>query len=130
MINLSLNRKSKTDDSFLGELLLADQFLCYTLENLELSIPDGVFEVKMQWSDHFQRNIPHLQNVPNREAIEIHPGNTAEDFKGCIGVGYIQGCDDIEDSRRASDDLNAMLQEAQDTGSRITITINNINSTT
>ncbi|MDA8155582.1 MAG: DUF5675 family protein [Actinomycetota bacterium] len=50
-------------------------------------IPAGVYQVQMQFSPHFQRTLPHVLNVPGREAVEMHAGNTIRDIKGCIALG-------------------------------------------
>lgn len=125
----------------MGELLIGATHFCYTLEPVYrevadkpvnewkidgcTAIPHGTYEVKMQYSQHFQRNVPHLQNVPGFEAVEIHPGNTFEDSRGCILVGYVDGEDNIGQSRKASDDLNSMIQHSCNQGEKVTITLNN-----
>lgn len=127
MISLTLNRQTATDTSIIGHLFNGGELFAYSLENKEKAILSGVYEVKMQYSPRFERNIPHLQNVPHRTAIEIHPGNTFNDSQGCILVGYKLNDDNtISESRDASDDLNKILQAEQDAGGRITITINDI----
>jgi hypothetical protein len=50
-------------------------------------IPAGTYPVKKIYSMRFKRNVFLLSNVPNRDAVEIHVGNTVKDIQGCILVG-------------------------------------------
>lgn len=49
-------------------------------------IPEGEYDLKRKTSPHFGESFEVL-NVPNRTDILIHPANTIEDLKGCIGLG-------------------------------------------
>lgn len=49
-------------------------------------IPTGEYDIEMQWSEHFQEDMPHLQNVPHRTDILIHGAATPANVIGCIGV--------------------------------------------
>lgn len=49
-------------------------------------IPEGEYDLKRKNSPHFGESFEVL-NVPNRTDILIHPANTIEDLKGCIGLG-------------------------------------------
>lgn len=59
----------------------------YTVEPTEAKIPEGNYLVEMKFSQKFKWERPRLKDVPGREAILIHEGNTAADTKGCILVG-------------------------------------------
>jgi len=103
----------------LGMLILFDEnenniFNCDTLElpdnnnqhNISC-IPNGTYQVvKVQSSFHIRE--PHfiIMNVPNREGIAIHVGNSAHDTKGCILVGTIN---DIVDDDNYARLLNSRL---------------------
>lgn len=50
-------------------------------------IPHGHYQVKMLQSKRFARMLPHILNVPDFSAIEIHTGNTPTDTHGCVLVG-------------------------------------------
>lgn len=45
----------------------------------------------IRWSDRFQKPMPHVENVPNRTAIEVHNGNYARNTDGCCLVGQDYG---------------------------------------
>lgn len=104
---LLLTRHIFTDKSTIGELKWkGGEFECHTLEDTcrrdknndgrlqseekifgETAIPAGRYEIKMEWSEHYKRKMPFLQNVPYFQGIMIHWGNWAKDTKGCILVG-------------------------------------------
>jgi hypothetical protein len=90
--------------------------LCWTLEDVirevpgqpvenwkifgETAIPSGTYQALLNFSQHFQRDLPELLNVPGYAGVRIHGGNTAVDTEGCILVALnhpttdtIQGSD-------------------------------------
>jgi hypothetical protein len=95
-VELRLTRKEFTDRSTIGELHVNGVFECFTLEDTvrpvkikgETAIPEGRYEVVVNFSERFQRPLPLLLNVPNFEGVRIHPGNTDKDTEGCILVGW------------------------------------------
>jgi hypothetical protein len=77
----------------LGKLYAGD-FILHTLEDawkenarMVSCIPPGTYRVVLAWSDRYQRIMPRLREVPGRDNILIHSGNTHEDTTGCILVG-------------------------------------------
>lgn len=71
---------------------------CWTLEpRLDQSqgkpyaIPDGFYFYMVDHSQHFDRNVIRVENVPGFDAIEVHPGNFPSDTHGCTLVGKTQG---------------------------------------
>ena len=76
-----------------GTLSFGDQTL-FTLEKPWNSnqrgiscIPEGEYPCIIAPSEHFQRLMPHLLNVPDRDGILIHPANYVSQLEGCIAVG-------------------------------------------
>jgi len=65
------------------------------------AIPAGKYRVILDFSQRFQRELPHLLDVPCFQGIRIHAGNTAADTEGCILVGLQRGPDAIYQSRDA-----------------------------
>ena len=122
-MNLILTRKTFTAKSTIGELRTEDdRLLCFTLEDVvrpdgqkiygETAIPEGLFEVIIDWSNRFKRRMLHLLGVPSFEGIRIHAGNCAEDTHGCILVGMTKEEDRIINSRVALDSVFSLIEAA------------------
>lgn len=56
-------------------------------ERMVSCIPAGNYGVIISYSNQFGKKLPILLNVPDREGIRIHAGNTTADTTGCILVG-------------------------------------------
>jgi uncharacterized protein DUF5675 len=116
--SMILNRTDFTDKSTIGDLFLDGNWQCFTLElpcrnpnGGKICIPEGKYELLMQWSTRFGMDTPHLQNVPDRTFIEIHPGNKPEDTEGCILLGQSKDVDWVSNSRAAYQALIPFLDE-------------------
>lgn len=115
---LTINRVIFTDKSTIGDVLLDGAFQCYSLElsarvkeGIKNCIPPGRYEILMQYSSRFKMETPHLQNVPGRTFIEIHPGNKPADTEGCILLGQTKDVDWVGSSRAAYAALIPKLEE-------------------
>ena len=96
-----LVREQFTPQSCLGRLLINDTFECFTLEDVDrhledgisikvpkqTAIPRGTYEITIDFSERFKRRMPHLLAVPKFTGIRIHSGNTVADTEGCILLG-------------------------------------------
>lgn len=129
---LSLLRNRYTDQSTTGTLLINDEFFCWTLEDRdhdgpkipgETCIPAGVYKVVIDWSNRFQRQMPHILDVPDFEGIRIHAGNTDKDTAGCVLVGYSRAQDFVGDSRHAFNDLFEHMDVAIHLGEPVYINV-------
>ena len=113
MINLLLIRDTFTEESTIGELFLNGERICDTLENPYLDnqrniscIPEGNYDVRLRLPrESATRDYLHLlvQDVPNRDWILFHRGNTAKDTRGCILVGLGSQQDVVSNSTLAMD---------------------------
>jgi Family of unknown function (DUF5675) len=56
--------------------------------------------------------MPLLKDVPGRNYIEIHFGNTPGASEGCILIGKTKGRDEIFFTRAAFDELFPLIQNA------------------
>lgn len=141
-MKLRLERLWPKKDYTVGRLYVDDRLFCNTLEDRivdknkngvfdgdekkvygESAIPYGTYKIIYNWSPKFGRNLPRLLNVPHFEGILIHPGNTAADSAGCILVGKNTEVGRLTNSRYISDELNKLIDEAQQKGGTITIEI-------
>lgn len=102
MRTATLSRLSTGDDGTFGELETDDGFKCFTVElpwkdNLadRSCVPAGVYSCNWRYSPKHECNLYHVDNVPGRSSVEIHPANWGgdktqgkrSDLLGCIGVG-------------------------------------------
>jgi hypothetical protein len=89
----------------------------------ETAIPYGTYDIVVDYSPKFKRELPRLQNVKHFEGILIHRGNTAEDSAGCILVGENKVKGKVINSTPYEKELVRILKEAQDRKEPITIKI-------
>lgn len=108
-MQLELTRFERNEESVIGRLTLDGAFECFTLENAQLLIDLGTYKVVEFNSPRFKHTVPLLLNVPNRAAIEIHVGNKAANFRGCIGVGTTYAPNWIANSQHAFTQLMSKL---------------------
>ena len=112
-INLLLIRDTYTKKSTMGQLFLNGELFCDTLENVwkdnqrNIScIPAGTYKVRLRPArQSATRDYLHLlvQDVPNRDWVLVHRGNSAKDTSGCILVGKGTQQDIVYNSRLAMD---------------------------
>ena len=96
-VNLLIIRDTFTEVSTIGNLYLDGEWLCDTLELPYIDnqrsiscIPAGQYEVRMRYPrESATRDYIHLlvKDVPERDYILFHIGNSAKDTRGCILVG-------------------------------------------
>ena len=92
----------------------------------ETAIPSGKYKVVIDFSEHFQKQLPHILDVPMFEGIRIHPGNTDLDTEGCLLVGQEwPGGDMIYKSKLAFDALFTKIFNAIGAGQEVTVEIIN-----
>ena len=95
---MKLVRDQYNNDTTTGKLYINDKFICHTLEDTvrplgikvkkHTAIPAGTYEVVVDRSNRFKRDMPRLLNVPQFEGIRIHGGNTHKNTEGCPLVAY------------------------------------------
>lgn len=120
-MNINVIRKIFTENSTIGELFINGELYCYTLElpwkdnQRGIScIPEGTYKVTIDWSNSKKTWLPHVLDVPDRDGVRIHTGNTPEDIEGCILVGQSKGIDTVSNSRKAFGPFFQRLYEAKE----------------
>jgi len=131
-ISLKLVRDTFTDNSTMGELFLNDELFCDTLELPWLDnqrsiscIPEGSYDLRLRLPrESATREYIHLlvKDVPNRDYILFHRGNSAKDTRGCILVGKGTQQDIVHNSTLAMDLLIKEIINLGGENIRLTIT--------
>ena len=113
-MKLYIKRFEYGDSWTIGRLYIDGEYFCYTLEDKyrgdapkvkgNTCIPVGTYQVTIDFSNRFQKDMPHILDVPQFEGIRIHSGNTDKDTEGCILLGETwAGGDFVGQSRAAYD---------------------------
>ena len=99
-MKLLLIRHNFTPEFTDGIMLIDGIFYGYTLEDTvrrpgekiagKTAVPEGQYQVTVEESPRFQKELPRLHDVPEFDGVLIHGGNTADDTHGCILVGSAQ----------------------------------------
>ncbi len=138
-MKIKLVRESFTNKATEGVLYVDDKFECYTLEDVDrdlenggtkvqnmTAIPKGEYEVVVDMSTRFKKEMPRLLNVPQFTGIRIHSGNKSADTDGCILVGTT-ATSEIDDwiggSKDAYNKLFAKIVKAINVGEKVTIQV-------
>ena len=126
-MKLTVKRFEYGTDYTVGRLYIDDVYYCFTLEDKvrqvddrpvsewkvqgHTAIPRGTYDVSINYSEHFGRDMPLLNGVEDYEGVRIHPGNTDKDTEGCILLGQLwNGTDYIGNSKLAFDPFFEKLQ--------------------
>lgn len=96
-MELTLKRVLFSNDGTIGVLINGNRPICLTLERDWLDnakglscIPEGSYLCVL--GDHPKHGTTYeVTNVPGRDAILIHSGNTEADTEGCILIGNQYG---------------------------------------
>ena len=131
-MDLEVRRFEFSAQSTIGGFLIGGGFFCWSLEDPsrdgpkvmgETCIPVGTYTVVLDWSNRFQKQMPHILDVPGFSGIRIHPGNDAADTSGCVLLGFQRAQDQIWDSRLAFDLFMEKFTKAVTDGEKVTIRI-------
>lgn len=129
-MELKLVRIFKGANYTIGRLFVDNEYLCDTMEDTvrdlnkdgdlndigegkvwgKTAIPYGTYNIIINYSNRFKRELPRLLNVKGFDGILIHPGNTAEDTHGCILVGINDSKGKISKSKITFDKLFAKMK--------------------
>jgi hypothetical protein len=91
----------------------------------QTAIPQGRYEIIINMSPRFKRELPLLLNVPNFEGIRIHSGNHEGHTEGCLLPGRTRNATGVFQSVVATNNLNLKIQHAIWNGRKVFITIKN-----
>ena len=137
-MQIKVIRSVFTDTTTLGQMLVNDSFFAYTLEDTnrnlngdcskkvqnETCIDAGTYNVVVNHSAHFNKDLPQILNVPCFEGIRIHGGNTAKDTEGCILIGAkTNHIDWIGECGQKVLEIISLIRNAADNNESVTIEI-------
>ena len=142
-MKLLLKRIAFKEAYTIGKLSIDGKYFCDTLEDRnrdlnhdgdlndagegkvmhETAIPFGTYNVVVNVSPRFGRELPRLENVPHFDGILIHRGNTDADSSGCILVGENKVKGKVINSTPYEIELVKRCKEALARGEKITITV-------
>ncbi|MEC3875839.1 DUF5675 family protein [Chryseobacterium salviniae] len=113
---ITIERKMSSDKCTMGYLSINKKAVCYTLElpwennakNISC-IPAGSYKGILRYDKSDGWRI-QLENVPDRDGVQIHMGNYTKQIKGCVLVGM--KADTNECSVQQSASAYAKLKEA------------------
>lgn len=121
-MNIELKRFHGTKGFTAGELFIDGVKVFDTLEDeertekvyAETAIPVGKYEVVINHSPRFKKDLPLLLNVPGFTGIRIHSGNLTSHTEGCILIGNDSNSKDawLGNSRAAMERFMPMLRNA------------------
>ena len=138
MSSLKLVRDSYSEMGTFGKLYINSQFFCYTVEKPweenkegESCIPEGTYPLGLRYSPVVKKTSAgefeegyEVMNVPGREYIMIHVGNSQRDFEGCIGLGdslgYVHNEWAVLNSRTTFKKFMQIMEESNDWSLEIT----------
>lgn len=86
------------------------------------AIPTGEYEVKMTYSNRFNRMMPEIVNVKGFAGVRIHSGNSASDTAGCILLGDYTGNGYLINSKQLTTTFENLLSKSLKNG-KITVQI-------
>lgn len=141
-MELLLERKWCKPDYTIGRLYVNGKFYCNTLEDTvrdinkngtfdcgefkisgHTAIPYGKYEVIVNYSPKFKRELPRLLNVKHFDGILIHRGNTHRDSSGCILVGENTKKGMVLNSTKYEIELTKLIKAANNRKEKVTIKI-------
>ena len=141
-MRLTLKRRYLGTTYTIGSLLIDGEYFCDTLEDTvrdlnkngrfdnwetkimhQTAIPYGRYQVVVNLSPKFKRNLPRLLSVPSFDGVLIHRGNTDKDTSGCILVGENKVKGKVINSTQYEVKLVEILTAAQNRHEQITIDV-------
>jgi hypothetical protein len=144
---ISIIRKASANGCTLSNWYVDGQPQCVGIEDVvrgpaelkvhgKTAIPAGTYQVKVTFSNRFQRLLPELSDMPGKRTlfgdrligncgVRIHPGNYATDTEGCLlpGTSTAGGGTMVTNSRVAFEALFAKINRALERQEPITLTI-------
>ncbi len=120
----------------IGDLYMDGTWFCHTLEDqdraledggikipAETAIPLGAYQITIDFSNRFHREMLHVLDVPQFDGVRIHAGNSTADTEGCILVGEDMEGETLSRSRIALERLQHEVAQAVDRDEDVMLSI-------
>lgn len=140
-MKMLLQRRPSTANCTIGDLSIDGRPECHILEDVvrevfgvpvekwkvygKTAIPQGTYDIVVDFSPRFKRFLPHILNVPGFSGVRIHPGNTDADTDGCLLPGTWKSGERVNNSREAFSALIHKIDQAKKRGEKVAIEIRN-----
>lgn len=101
-MKITVNRLQLKQDETISDVFIDSEFFCYGLEDAvrekigtptvdwkiwgKTAIPVGVYDVTINWSNRFKRQMIEILRVPGWSGVRIHNGKGPESTDGCLIV--------------------------------------------
>lgn len=128
-MRIKVERKWPKAKYIIGRMYIDGEYLCNTLEppwkNNEryTAIPEGYYEIMLNYSPKFKRVLPLLLDVKGRSSIRIHRGNYPKDTQGCILVGENTKVGVVLNSTKYEEKIVKLIQQARSRNDKIIIQV-------
>lgn len=109
-MTFTVQRETTRGLALLGQFLIDGHPFAFTVENADLQIPAGTYPLTLKYSPKNKRTVPWLEDVPDRECIEVHPANWPRELEGCIAPGLDPWPDGVGHSVAAFEALMKVLR--------------------
>jgi hypothetical protein len=136
-MEIQVIRKVFTERTTIGDVWIDGIFECYSLEDTtrapgvkvkkETAIPYGRYRLVIDFSERFQKDMPHILDVPMFTGIRVHAGNTEVDTEGCLILGLVSEADKVLYSRHAVAHFTRVLESALKKPEAVWITFKSAN---
>ena len=139
-LRILVSRTPKIKGFTPGKVYINGDLFCYSLEDEvrevegqpveswkiagQTAIPRGKYKVIMSHSNHFNRELPELLNVPGYTGVRIHSGNQADSTSGCVLVGQLPADNGwLGTSKPAEARIIERIKQAIESGQEVWITL-------
>ena len=142
-MEIAVDRKYKKDGYTIGNVSVNGEFFCNSLEDKDrgldqsmplsrlkkmkvygqTAIPTGTYSVKSYFWPKYRKYYPLLLDVKSFSGILIHAGKNATHTLGCILLGENKIKGGLVNGEKYVRSITSMVQNAENIGEPITITI-------
>lgn len=129
-MKITVKRSWPLKKCIIGEVLIDGVHFAWSLEDVErdkkvygeTAIPKGIYNVIVDMSTRFKKEMPHILNVKGFDGVRIHGGNTDADTLGCILIGKDKW-PDLQKIGNCADVVTEITKKIKESKTPVTIEI-------